>query len=147
MYRDGFEDSMFKAKASSLQGQGQYLRGQSQGHWSWLLKKNKKNDISHQNTIVKLTTKRLSKHKLSTKLSLSLHHTAYKLSTLITDRWPEADASRPRPRPDHLEGKAKARTVRGQSQGHDFGSSSCPWAQRQSSRTPSLITGYCCSLL
>ena len=35
-----------------------------------------KNDISHQNPIVKLTTKRLLKHKLSTKLSLSLHHTA-----------------------------------------------------------------------
>ena len=32
-----------------------------------------KNDISHQNPIVKLTTKRLSKHKLSTTLSLSLH--------------------------------------------------------------------------
>jgi len=32
-----------------------------------------KNDISHQNPIVKLTTKRLSKHNLSTKLSLSLH--------------------------------------------------------------------------
>jgi len=30
------------------------------------------NDISHQNPIVKLTTKRLSKHKLTTKLSLSL---------------------------------------------------------------------------
>jgi len=29
-----------EAKASSLRGQGQYLRGQSQ--WSWLLKKNKK---------------------------------------------------------------------------------------------------------
>jgi len=30
----------------------------------------------------------------------------------------------PRPRPDHLEAKSKARTVRGQGQGHDFGSSS-----------------------
>jgi len=39
------------------------------------------------------------------------------------------------PRPDHLE--AKARTVRGQ--GHDFGSSSCPRARGQSSRTPSLV--------
>ena len=66
--RDGFEDSMFEAMASSL-------RGQSQGQWSWLLKKLIIH-ISHQNPIVKLTTKRLSKHKLSTKLSLSLHHTA-----------------------------------------------------------------------
>jgi len=41
-----------------------------------IVEKNKKNDISYQNSIVKLTTKRLSKHKLSTKSSLSLHHTA-----------------------------------------------------------------------
>ena len=72
-----------KAKASSLQGQGQ-------GHFSSrprpvssrpkprpvIMIVEKKNDISHQNPIVKLTTKRLLKHKLSTKLSLSLHHTA-----------------------------------------------------------------------
>jgi len=38
-----------------------------------IVEKIKKNDIFHQNPIVKLTTKRLSKHKLSTKLSLSLH--------------------------------------------------------------------------
>ena len=37
-----------------------------------------------------------------------------------------------------IEAKAKAGTVRGQGQGHDFGSSSCPRARGQSSRTPSL---------
>ena len=39
-----------------------------------------------------------------------------------------------------VEAKANARTVRGQGQGHDFGSSSCPRARGQSSRTPSLFT-------
>ena len=38
MFRDGFEDSMYEAKAKASshrgQGQGQYLRGQSQGQWS-----------------------------------------------------------------------------------------------------------------
>jgi len=38
-----------------------------------IVEKKIKKDISHQNPIVKLITKRLSKHKLSTKLSLSLH--------------------------------------------------------------------------
>jgi len=85
--RDGFEDSMFEAEASSFRGQGQ-------GQFSlrprprpvslrpkprtvvMIVEKRLNNDISHQNKIVKLTTKRLSKHKLSTNLSLSLHHAA-----------------------------------------------------------------------
>jgi len=54
---------LFEAKAGIFEAKANY-------HDCW---RNKKNDLSHQNPIVKLTTKRLSKHKLSTKLSLSLH--------------------------------------------------------------------------
>jgi len=67
-----------KAKARTVRSQGQ-----GQGQFSWRPRPRprprpvimivEKNDISHQNPIVKLTTKRLSKHKLSTKLSLSLY--------------------------------------------------------------------------
>ena len=82
-----------KAKANSLWGQGQFssrsrpvlfeaearasifeVKAKASDHDCW--KKYLKNDISRQNPMVKLTTKRLSKHKLSTKLSLSLHHIA-----------------------------------------------------------------------
>jgi len=53
---------MFKAKASIFEA-----KAKASDHDCW-----KKIGISHQNPIVKLTAKRLSKHKLSTKL-LSLN--------------------------------------------------------------------------
>jgi len=100
---------MFKTKAKAKAKASIFdTKSKASVHVCW---KNIINDISFRNQIVKLKTKRLSKHKLSTKLSLSLHHTAwkyYKLSTSITDRLLKADASRPRPRPELLEAKAKA---------------------------------------
>ena len=59
-----------KAKASSLRGQGQFSQRPKPRPVIMIVEKN---DTSHQNPIVKLTTKRLSKHTLFTKLSLSLH--------------------------------------------------------------------------
>ena len=118
-----------KAKTTSLrgQGQGQYFWGHTQGQWScWKNKKmtflikihllNWQRNVyqstgcpqnwasvftSYTNKLQSQVAITFKKHKLATRKY-------YKLSTLITDRWLEADASRPRPRTDHLEAKAKA---------------------------------------
>ena len=91
-----------KAKASSLRGQGQgkfssrprprprpvllEAKAKAKASDHDCLKKIK-NDISHQNQIVKLTTKRLSKHKLSTKLSLSEAQSVLLTPTSHSHRW------------------------------------------------------------
>jgi len=56
---------LFKAKASIFEA-----KSKASDHDCW---RKIKKYISHQNPILKLTTKRSSKHKLFTKLSLSLH--------------------------------------------------------------------------
>jgi len=129
-----------KAKASSLRGQGQFSSRprprpvSSRPKPRQVIMIVEKNYISHQNSIFKLTAKRNKTfikaqvvHKIEPQSSphcikvLQIEHVNYRPVT--GGRCIEA----------------KARTVRGQgqSQDHDFGSSSCPRARGQSSRTPS----------
>ena len=104
-----------------------------------VVEKNIKNNISHENPIVKQTTKRLSKHKLSTELSLFTSYTN-KLQSQVAitfEKHKLAEECIKVLQIEHINYRpvtggrcieAKARPLRGQSsiyhQGHDFGSSS-----------------------